>query len=62
MSATSANTILLQSAAWSWLFHGERPTAWALAGGVLILGATTLKAILDARSSPGELARVECPT
>jgi len=47
---------------WSWLFHGERPTPWALLGGVLILGATTLKAWIDARSSPGGVVGVECPT
>lgn len=34
---------------WSWIFHGERPSPWALLGGVLILGATTLKALIDAR-------------
>jgi drug/metabolite transporter (DMT)-like permease len=47
---------------WSWIFHGERPTSWALVGGVLILGATTLKAIIDARSSPAEMTGAECPT
>jgi drug/metabolite transporter (DMT)-like permease len=47
---------------WSWVFHGERPTAWALLGGMLILGATTLKAWIDARSSPRDMAGVECPT
>ena len=31
---------------WSWLVHGERPGPWALAGGVLILGATALRSIL----------------
>jgi drug/metabolite transporter, DME family len=41
---------------WSWIFHGERPTSYALLGGLLILGATTLKALIDARSSPRELA------
>jgi drug/metabolite transporter (DMT)-like permease len=35
---------------WSWLVHGERPGAWALAGGVAILGATLLKTWLDARA------------
>ena len=25
---------------WAWWLHGERPTAWAMAGGGLILGAT----------------------
>lgn len=27
---------------WAWLLHGERPTAWALLGGVVILAATTV--------------------
>jgi drug/metabolite transporter (DMT)-like permease len=27
---------------WTWLVHGERPTAWALAGGALIVSATLL--------------------
>ncbi|HYH46760.1 MAG TPA: DMT family transporter [Thermoanaerobaculia bacterium] len=34
---------------WSWLAHGERPSAWSLAGGVLILLATTVKTWADAR-------------
>ena len=36
----------------AWLVHGERPGAWALAGGAIILGATTLKAWTDARLDP----------
>ena len=28
---------------WAWLFQGERPGPWALLGGAIILGATTLK-------------------
>jgi drug/metabolite transporter (DMT)-like permease len=36
---------------WAWLVHGEAPGVWPLAGGALILVATTLKAALDARSS-----------
>jgi len=40
---------------WSWLFHGERPSPWALLGGVLILGATMFKALIDARG-PGRVA------
>jgi drug/metabolite transporter (DMT)-like permease len=47
---------------WSWLFHGERPTTWALVGGLLILGATTLKAWIDTRSSARDVAGVQCPT
>ncbi|HKU59968.1 MAG TPA: EamA family transporter [Gemmatimonadales bacterium] len=35
---------------WSWVFHGERPSPWTLLGGVLILGATMLKALIDARA------------
>ena len=35
---------------WAWLVHGERPGSWALLGGAVILGATTAKGWLDARS------------
>jgi drug/metabolite transporter, DME family len=42
---------------WAWLVHGERPGAWALLGGGIILTATTVKAWLDAREvSPRESA------
>jgi hypothetical protein len=46
---------------WAWLFQGERPGAWAVLGGAIILGATTFKGWLDARASravvpPAELA------
>ena len=34
---------------WAWIVHGERPTAMALGGGALILGATAAKAWADAR-------------
>ena len=34
---------------WAWLAHGERPGAWSLAGGALILGATAGKTWLDSR-------------
>jgi drug/metabolite transporter (DMT)-like permease len=34
---------------WAWAFQGERPGVWALLGGAIILGATTLKGWLDAR-------------
>ncbi|HQR18609.1 MAG TPA: DMT family transporter [Gemmatimonadales bacterium] len=37
---------------WSWLVHGERPGPWALAGGALILGATTLRSVLAAAARP----------
>lgn len=34
---------------WAWLAHGERPGAWSLAGGALILAATLAKSAWDAR-------------
>jgi drug/metabolite transporter (DMT)-like permease len=34
---------------WTWLFHGETPGPWGLAGGVVILGATVVKTWLDYR-------------
>ncbi len=37
---------------WAWIFQGESPSAWALIGGVVILGATTVRAVLDARRGP----------
>ncbi|HEX5760667.1 MAG TPA: DMT family transporter [Thermoanaerobaculia bacterium] len=36
---------------WAWLAHGERPGAWSLAGGALILAATAVKTWLDAGRS-----------
>ena len=36
---------------WAWLAHGERPGAWSLAGGVVILAATAAKSWLDARGT-----------
>jgi drug/metabolite transporter (DMT)-like permease len=32
---------------WTWLVHGERPGAWSLAGGALILAATAVKTWSD---------------
>jgi DME family drug/metabolite transporter len=34
---------------WSWLIHGERPRAWSLLGGAIILGGTLAKAWMDSR-------------
>ena len=34
---------------WAWLAHGERPGAWSIAGGALILAATLAKSAWDAR-------------
>ncbi|HEX3126947.1 MAG TPA: DMT family transporter [Thermoanaerobaculia bacterium] len=34
---------------WAWLVHGERPGAWSLAGGAVILLATLAKSAWDSR-------------
>lgn len=39
---------------WAWLAHGEEPGRWALAGGAVILTATLVKSLFDARRT-GEL-------
>jgi drug/metabolite transporter (DMT)-like permease len=39
---------------WAWAIHGERPGAWALAGGATILSATVLRSWWDYRSGPPE--------
>ena len=61
LPAFEASIILLIEPAfnplWAWVVHGEVPGAWALAGGALILGATSLRTLLDSRArlaaSPG---------
>jgi len=40
------------SPVWAWLFHGERPGGWAIAGGALILAATAIKTAADSRTDP----------
>lgn len=51
--AVEASTLLLLEPAlnpfWAWLVHGERPGAWSLAGGALILGSTLAKTLVDSR-------------
>ena len=62
--ALEASLILLIEPAlnplWAWVFQGERPGPWALVGGALILGTTTIKAMLDARG--GAVLREEVGT
>ncbi|HEX3233190.1 MAG TPA: DMT family transporter [Gemmatimonadales bacterium] len=42
---------------WAWIFQGEQPGAWALIGGGIILAATAVKGMFDARAAaPGSLA------
>jgi drug/metabolite transporter (DMT)-like permease len=35
---------------WAWLVHGEVPTGWALAGGAIIMTATTVRTLWDVRN------------
>ena len=65
IAALEASLILLIepvfNPVWAWLVQGERPGVWALVGGAIILGATTIKGWLDARANravivPAELA------
>ena len=55
VSAFEVSLLLLVEPAlnpvWSWLAHGEAPGAVAIAGGVLILGATAVKVWLDWRGA-----------
>ena len=46
---------------WAWIFQDERPGAWALVGGAIILGATSLKGWLDARAQRGVVTPIEVP-
>jgi DME family drug/metabolite transporter len=41
---------------WAWVFQGERPGAWALVGGGVILGATAVRSVIDARRVPVQAA------
>jgi drug/metabolite transporter, DME family len=62
--ALEAATLLLVEPAlnpvWAWLAHGEAPSAWAIAGGALILGATLAKTWVDGRTA-ARLARDGVP-
>ena len=37
---------------WAWVFHGEEPGPWALAGAAIILAATVARTTYDWRASP----------
>jgi len=53
VSAIEAATLLMIEPAmnpvWTWLVHGERPAAWSLAGGAVILSATLANTWRQAR-------------
>lgn len=61
--ALEASLLLLLEPAlnpvWAWWLHGERPGPWAVIGGVLIIGATTIKSAVDARRSAAARPRDE---
>jgi len=44
---------------WSWLVHGERPGPWAIAGGMLILSASTLRGWWESRGSSQRAAAAD---
>ena len=46
---------------WAWIIQGERPGPWAILGGVIILGATTLKGWLDAQAQRELVPPIEVP-
>jgi drug/metabolite transporter (DMT)-like permease len=62
VTALEASVLLLLEPAlnpfWSWLVHGERPGAWPLAGGALILGATVARTALMPASPEYESTEV----
>jgi len=49
VTALEASLLLLAepvlNPVWAWLAHGEQPGAWPLAGGALIVAATTVRAV-----------------
>ncbi|HEX5633792.1 MAG TPA: EamA family transporter [Gemmatimonadales bacterium] len=51
--ALEASVLLLIEPAfnpvWAWLVHGERPSSWALLGGIVIVAATTAHSVWVAR-------------
>ena len=53
LPALEASMILLIEPAlnplWAWLMQGEVPGHWAMVGGAIILGATTVKSVLERR-------------
>jgi len=55
--AIEAATLLMLEPAmnpvWTWLVHGEKPAAWSLAGGVVILSATLVNTWRQKKITPG---------
>jgi drug/metabolite transporter (DMT)-like permease len=38
---------------WTWLIRGEQPGAYTIAGGTIIIAATAIKSVYDARVPAG---------
>ena len=59
--AVEAATLLMVEPAmnpvWTWLVDGERPAAWSLAGGAVILSATLANTWRQGRSMAGPARR-----
>jgi drug/metabolite transporter (DMT)-like permease len=53
ISAVEASLLLLLepvlNPVWAWIVHGEKPGAWSLVGGAILLLATTAKSWIDTR-------------
>ena len=43
--------------AWTWLIRGEDPGAWTITGGAIIVAATAMKSVYDARRPSGEATK-----
>ena len=43
---------------WTWLVRGERPGAWTIAGGAVIVMATAVKSVWDARETAVERTKL----
>jgi hypothetical protein len=39
---------------WTWLIRGENPGAYTIAGGAIIIAATAIKSVYDARVQGAE--------
>jgi DME family drug/metabolite transporter len=46
---------------WAWMVHGERPGAWSMAGGAVILLSTVIKSWVDGRAPIPETLETAAP-
>jgi drug/metabolite transporter (DMT)-like permease len=44
---------------WTWVIRGETPGAWTVLGGAVIVGATAVRLLVDARSDQPQRPRRE---